>query len=93
MSYLLEAVENRYTGDAVDLAQRVQADGIEMVLPSYPGILDDSTGRVVHYHHSLVVLEWEMWNGKCGMRYEITWNGNGTHLGRAFICLDQVFVV
>ena len=91
LSYLLEAVEDRYTGDAVDLAQRVQADGIEVVLPCYPGVLDDSTGRVVYYHHSLVVLEWG--TGECGMRYEIIWNGNGTHLSRAFVRLDQVFVV
>ena len=62
LSYLLEAVQDRYAGDAVNLAERIQTDWIEMVLPGYPGILDDGTGRVMHNHHGLVVLEWEMWN-------------------------------
>ena len=54
---LLETVQHRHTGDAVNLAERVKADWVEVLLPSNPGILDYGTGRVVHYHHSLVVLE------------------------------------
>ena len=57
LSYFLEAVEHGYTWDAVDLAERVEADWIEMMLAGNPGILDDGAGRVVNYYHGLVVLE------------------------------------
>ena len=56
LSYLLEAVQHRDAGDAVDLAEGVQADRVEVLLPSYLCILYDGCGRVVDYHHSMVTL-------------------------------------
>ena len=53
---LLEAVQDGHTGDAVDLAERVEADGVKLVLAGHLGILDDGTGRMVHDHHRLVAL-------------------------------------
>ena len=54
---LLEAVEDGHTRDAVDLAERVEADGVQLELAGHLGILDDGTGQVVDNHHRLVVLE------------------------------------
>ena len=44
LSDLLEAVQHRNTGYAVYLTERVQTHWVEMMLTSYSGILDDSTG-------------------------------------------------
>ena len=41
LSDFLEAVEDRYTGDAVYLAQRVQTHRVEMLLAGYLGVLYD----------------------------------------------------
>ena len=53
---LLEAVQDGDAGDAVDLAQGVQADRVQLLLAGYLGVLYDGSGRVVHYHHRLVTL-------------------------------------
>ena len=57
LSDLLEAVEDRDTGDTVYLAQRVQTHRVEVLLASYLGILDDGRRRVVHNHHRMVALD------------------------------------
>ena len=49
------------------LAEGIETDGVEMMLTSYPCILDDGTGRVVHYYHGLVVLV------ECGIG-NVKWN-------------------
>ena len=60
LSYLLETVQHRDTRDTVDLAERVETDGVQVMFAGYLSILDDGSGRVVNYHHGMVTLE------KCG---------------------------
>ena len=56
LPYLLEAVQDRDTGNTVYLAEGVEAHRVEVLLASYLGILDDGSGRMVDYHHGMVTL-------------------------------------
>ena len=44
LSNLLEAVQHGYTGDAVDLTEKIEAHRVKVLLAGYLSILDDGSG-------------------------------------------------
>ena len=56
MSDFLEAVEDRNTGNVMDLTQRVQTHRVQKLTTSYLSILDNGRGRMMDYYHGMVTL-------------------------------------